>query len=600
LLYPFTNSPSFGGGRGEAPVNRKTMTDPEQPWWKETIIYQIYPRSFKDSDGDGVGDLRGIIEKLDYLLALGVETLWLCPTFRSPNADNGYDISDYRAIMEDFGTMEDFDELLAEMKKRGLRLLLDLVVNHTSDEHPWFVESRKGRDNPYRDYYIWQPGRPVDEYAAGMPETGAGLLPPTNWRSFFSGPAWEYDAASSEYYLHLFAVKQPDLNWENPLVREEVYNLMRFWLDKGVDGFRLDVVTYFSKDPNFHDHDYSGYHHLSKHYHSGPRIHDYLQEMNREVLAFYPGLLTVGEAPGVTAEEALLYAGRQRGELSMVFLFDHMRLDRELTNVHKRRAEGYSLAEFKHIFAHWDQVLGEQGWNTIYLGNHDFPRIVSRWGNDHQYRVPSAKLLATLLLTMRGTPCLYQGDEIGMTNGASTDPADYEDVSLRNALKELETMGGDMEAFMAEQPHVSRDNARFPMQWDDGPNAGFTTAEKPWLRVNGNYTTVNVRHEQETPDSILEYYRRMIALRKSQATLIYGTFQDLLPEDPHLFAYTRTLDHDIWLVTLNMSDHHVDFTVPKNAVLGEPEIANYPHHVNGPEHGLLKLRPWEARVYRVG
>jgi len=543
-------------------------------WWKEQVIYQIYPRSFNDSNGDGIGDLRGILEKLDYLKKLGVDILWLSPVYRSPNDDNGYDISDYYNIMEEFGTMDDFDELLAGVHARGMKLLMDLVVNHTSDEHQWFKESRKSKDNPFRDYYHWLPA--VDG------------KPPTNWRSFFAGSTWEYDEATEEYYLHLFTKKQPDLNWENPKVREEIYKLMRFWLDKGVDGFRMDVISVISKrfplaDAKSEDFNVI----ISDVYANGPRMHEFLQEMHREVMRKYD-VMTVGEGPGIDEKVVLDYVGKDRKELNMVFHFGHMFMDHgpggRFDVIEK------NFIDFKKVFTDWDKAIGNDGWINIFLDNHDFPRIVSRWGNDGIYREASAKLFAMLLLSMRGTPCLYQGTEIGMTNVAFDKIEDYRDVEIHNFYKQAKESGEDLDAFLKAVHINGRDNVRTPMHWDDRPQAGFTDGE-PWIKLNPNYSEINVAAALDDPNSIFYFYQKMLAFRKEHRILIYGTFQDLMPEHELLFCYARQDETDTYYVILNFSEKEVAFEWTESVEL---LIGNY-EVIIGKENWL---QPWEGRIVK--
>ncbi len=543
-------------------------------WWKESVIYQIYPRSFKDTNGDGVGDLRGIIQKLDYLKELGIDIIWLNPIYKSPNDDNGYDISDYCDIMDEFGTMADFDELLAEAHKRGIRILMDLVVNHTSDEHRWFRESRKSKDNPYRDYYFWKPE------------------PANNWPSFFSGSVWERDDLTGEYYLHLFSKKQPDLNWENPKVRQEVYQLMRFWLDKGIDGFRMDVIPMISKRLDFPNVTTGNFGEIiEKYYANGPRVHEFLQEMYREALADYD-VMTVGEGAGIPPEIANDYVGEDRKELSMIFHFGHMGIDHGPGG--RFDTKSWHLSEFKRIFKVWHDAVGERGWVNVFLDNHDFPRMVSRFANDGQYRVEAAKLLATLLLTMRGTPCIYYGSEIGMTNIHIDKWEDFDDVEIKNAYKAAVERGDDLDQLMAAANVNGRDNARTPMQWDDSPNAGFTTG-KPWLKVNPNHTEINVAKDQASPDSIFKFYQNMLRLRKANPTLIYGEYEDLMPESEYLYYYRRW-DHDNeFYIILNFSNseiHNIPLPKDKNLELVSSNLPTERDYID-------KLKPWEARVYRV-
>ncbi len=557
-------------------------------WWKESIVYQIYPRSFKDSNGDGVGDLRGIIEKLDYLKELGIDVVWLCPVYKSPNDDNGYDISDYRDIMDEFGTLDDWQELLDGMHQRGIKLIMDLVVNHTSDEHPWFVEARKSKDNPYRDYYIWRPGKDGRE--------------PNNWASHFSGSAWQFDEATGEYYLHLFTKKQPDLNWENPKVRAEVYDLMRWWLDKGIDGFRMDVINMISKVPGFPDapaRNADRYQFDNRYFVNGPRLLEFLQEMKQNVLSKYD-ILTVGETPSVTPQNAIDFTNEESGALSMVFQFQHMELDVD-TSVGASRltVKPWSLLELKRIMTRWQKELENKGWNSVYLANHDQPRPVSRFGNDKEYRNESAKMLATLTLTLQGTPYIYQGEEIGMTNVAFETIEDYRDVETLNMYREfVEERGADPKTLIKAINAKSRDNARTPLQWDDSENAGFTSGT-PWIKVNPNYKEINVKKALADPNSIFHYYKKLIALRKRNPVAVYGSYDLLLEEDDKIYAFTRTLDDDRLLVILNFSGESPAFTMPENISYSKADllIANY--DATSEDLRRFNLRPYEARVYRL-
>ena len=534
-------------------------------WWKEAVIYQIYPRSFMDSNGDGIGDLKGITQKLDYLKELGVDAVWLSPFYKSPNDDNGYDISDYRGIMEEFGTMEDFDEMQREMHKRGIRLIVDLVVNHSSDEHPWFVESRKSKDNPYRDYYIWREGRDGKE--------------PNNWGSCFSGSAWKYDAATDMYYLHLFAEKQPDLNWDNPKVRQEVFHMMDWWCKKGIDGFRMDVISMISKDPALPDGPVngSGYGDYGPYAVNGPHVHEYLQEMNREVLSKYD-LMTVGECSGVTIEEAKKYANQDGRELNMVFQFEHMDLDGGES--FKWNDRKINLVELKQVLTKWQTELAGTAWNSLFWDNHDQPRIVSRLGDDstREYREASAKMLALCLHMMQGTPYVYQGEELGMTNVPFETLEDFRDIESINAYHELTESGQvspeDMMRFLR---YKSRDNARTPMQWDDSENAGFTTGT-PWIMVNPNYKEINAKEQLARPDSVFHFYQKLIRLRKEREIIPYGEYELLLPEDPDLYVYTRALGEHKLLVICNFRKEEKAFTLPEgfDPRKGEILIGNYP------------------------
>ncbi|MRN53116.1 glycoside hydrolase family 13 protein [Paenibacillus monticola] len=554
-------------------------------FWKEAVVYQIYPRSYQDSNGDGIGDLRGIISRLDYLQKLGVDVVWLSPVYKSPNDDNGYDISDYEDIMDEFGTLRDWEELLAGMHERGIKLMMDLVINHSSDEHAWFLESRSSKDNPYRDYYIWRPGGPE------------GTLP-NNWSSIFSGPAWELDEATGEYYLHLFSRKQPDLNWENPELREALYKMITFWLDKGVDGLRMDVINMISKVdglPSAHSEglapgELAG---GGEYYMNGPRVHEYLHEMNQQVLSKY-NIMTVGETPGATVEDAIAYTDEDREELQMVFQFEHMDVDSGPGG--KWDVTPWSLTQLRDILHKWQIGLAEKGWNSLYLNNHDQPRMVSRFGNDGQYRVISAKMLATLLHTLKGTPYIYQGEEIGMTNVKFPLLEDYQDIETHNMYREKVTDGGADHATILNAIHIKgRDNARTPMQWDASTNAGFTNG-MPWLRLNPNYSDINVDQALADPDSIFYYYQKLIALRKQNPIMVYGEYELLLPEHEYIYAYTRTLEADKWLVLLNFSEtpQSVDLSFELSKI-AEIVIGNYGDQPVEP----ASLRPYEAIVYRL-
>ncbi len=550
----------------------------EKKWWKESVIYQIYPRSFNDSNGDGIGDLRGIIEKVDYLHDLGVDIIWLSPVFSSPNDDNGYDIADYRNIMTEFGTMNDLDELLKTLHDKGMKLLMDLVVNHTSDEHDWFEKSRASKDNPYRDYYFWKPGK----------DGG----PPNNWKSFFGGSAWELDEKTGEYYLHLFTKKQPDLNWENPKVKEEVFDVVKFWLDKGVDGFRMDVIPLISKRLEFADADFSNFNKaIEEVYSNGPRVHEFLQDLYTQVLSKYD-MMTVGEGPGITKEVANLYVGKDRGELSMIFHFGHMFMDHGDEGKFDTVKE-VTLTDFKKVFREWDEAIGEDGWINIFLDNHDFPRAVSRWGNDKKYRIPSAKLLANLILTMRGTPCIYQGSEIGMTNVAFDNIEDYRDVETHNFYKEWIEKGKSHDEFMKILHIQGRDNVRTPIQWDDTEHAGFTTGT-PWLKVNPNYNNINVKSALEKKNSIYYHYQKMLLYRKEHPTLIFGAFQEVGQDHQDLFSYYRYDENGLYFIIHNMSEKA--YEIPKMSDLKELQLDISNYKVK-PEDKLT-LKPWESRIYR--
>jgi oligo-1,6-glucosidase len=565
----------------------------DAPWWTRAVVYQIYPRSFQDSDGDGVGDLRGIISRLDHLSALGVDVVWLSPIYRSPQDDNGYDISDYQDVDPSFGTLADLDELIAGLHERGMKLLMDLVVNHTSDEHPWFLESRSGPDSPKRDWYWWRP--PRDGMAPGQP--GAE---PTNWHSFFSGSTWELDEASGEYYLHLFSRKQPDLNWENPEVRQAVYAMMRWWLDRGVDGFRMDVINLISKDTALPDGPVVAgvWGDGSAHYTDGPRVHEYLQEMHREVFEGRAhALLTVGETPGVTLDEARKYTDPARREVDMVFQFEHVGLDHGPGG--KFDPKPLRLTDLKATFGRWQAGLADAGWNSLYWDNHDQPRVVSRFGDDGEHRRESAKALATLLHLHRGTPYVYQGEELGMTNAHFTRFDQYQDIeSIRHVAQARTLASATDEQLLAGLAAMSRDNARTPVQWDDTPNAGFTTG-RPWLAVNPNHVEVNAAAERADPRSVFHHYRRLIALRHEDPVVALGDFTMLLPDDEQVYAFTRSLDGDALLVVVNVSgqERAVDLAGawPVTADGGWGDLVLGTHAAPGEP---AVLRPWEARVVR--
>ncbi len=551
----------------------------ERAWWKEAVVYQIYPRSFMDSNGDGIGDLNGITSRLDYLKELGVDVIWLSPIYQSPNDDNGYDISDYQAIMKEFGTMEDFDRMIAGIHERGMRLVMDLVVNHTSDEHPWFLESRKSKDNPYRDYYIWREGKD-------------GKVP-NNWGSYFSGSAWQHDDATDMYYLHLFSKKQPDLNWENPKVREEVFSMMNWWCgEKGIDGFRMDVISLISKRPGLPDGPKGpealyGYADCA----NGPRVHEFLKEMNQKVLSHYD-LMTVGEAAGVTIEEAKKYAGFNENELNMVFHFEHVGLDGGEHG--KWTDKRVPLSAFKKVMSDWQTELDGRAWNSLYLSNHDQPRSISRFGDDSpEYRVVCAKMLATCLHMMQGTPYVYQGEELGMTNMHFADISEVRDIDSINAYHEMSEAGliskEDMMRFICLK---GRDNARTPMQWDDSENAGFTTGT-PWIGVNPNYKDINAKAALADEDSVFHYYQKLIALRQEQPVLVYGHYALLEPDHESLYVYTRTLEEQKMLVICNFTKEEVSYEIPAEFGGKQVLISNYGR--DGAE-GTITLKPYEALV----
>ncbi len=573
---------------GQIPTLTGTTINGFRPaWWKEAVVYQVYPRSFKDSNGDGIGDLNGITQKLDYLQTLGVNVVWLSPHYDSPNADNGYDIRDYRKVMTEFGTMADFDRMLAEIKKRHMRLIIDLVVNHTSDEHRWFVQSASSKTNPFRDFYIWRDGKP-------NPAAPHGFDPPNNYPSFFSGSAWEWSEPTKQFYLHLFAVKQPDLNWENQRVRQEVYGLMRFWLDKGVDGFRMDVIPLISKQPGLPDLTPEQMPRRVELWANGPHRDEYLQEMNREVLGKYDEM-SVGEAIGISLEQTPLIVGEDRHELSEIFNFDAMRIGRG-PGFYETRT--WSLQDFKAIYTRHARVLGTANWDAVFLSNHDAPRVVSTFGDDSpQFREASAKLIETMILTLRGTPYIYQGDELGMTNYPFKKVSEFDDIEVKNAYKE-KVLGHQMteEDFVARTAKQGRDNSRTPMQWDDSNQAGFTTANHSWLAVNPNYTAINATDQMKNPNSIYNYTRQAIALHHSSRAFTYGDYKDLDPMNPQVFAYTRILGAEKFLVVLNWSKQPIAYTLPDGIKAGELVLGNLT--TLNTDGSTLNLAPYESRVYR--
>ncbi|ALS02618.1 glucohydrolase [Enterococcus silesiacus] len=503
-------------------------------WWQEAVVYQVYPRSFQDSSGDGVGDLAGIIQRLDYLKKLGISAIWLSPVYQSPNDDNGYDISDYEQIMAEFGTMADMEQLIDEAQQRGIKIIMDLVVNHTSDEHPWFIESRSSKDNPYRDFYVWR--------------TGLDGSCPNDLESTFLGSAWQLDEPTGEYYLHLFSQKQPDLNWENPNVRQAIYDMMNFWIDKGIGGFRMDVIDLVGKIP---DQKITG---------NGPKLHDYLQEMNAQTFGG-KDLLTVGETWGATPEIAKLYSDPKRNELSMVFQFEHVGLD-EQPGKSKWDLRPLQIRELKNVFSKWQTELGDQGWNSLFWNNHDLPRIVSRWGNDSTYRIQSAKMLAILLHMLKGTPYIYQGEEIGMTNRVIQDIAEMEDIESKQMYADRRQKGYSQTEIFASINAKGRDNARTPMQWDDTENAGFTTGI-PWLAVNENYHEINVAQALADKNSIFYTYQKLIELRKNHPLIIWGSFELVEDTTEEVFAYYRHYQGESWLIVCNFSDQEQGFSLDK-------------------------------------
>lgn len=553
----------------------------KRTWWKEAVAYQIYPRSFKDSNGDGIGDLQGIISKLDYVKDLGIDVIWICPIFKSPNDDNGYDISDYQDILDEFGTMKDFDELLFEVHQRGMKLILDLVINHTSDEHPWFIESRSSLDNPKRDYYIWADPKDGKE--------------PNNWESIFGGSAWKYDPHTAQYFMHIFSTKQPDLNWENPNVRRDLYAMVNWWLDKGIDGFRVDAISHIKKVPGFPDlpnpkklpYVPSLEGHMNR-----EGIHVFLEELNRETFSKYD-IMTVGEANGVKVKDADQWVGEEKGKFNMIFQFEH------LTLWNKSVSGGLDLFALKKTLTRWQKGLEGIGWNALFLENHDQPRSVSTWGNDEAYWDKSAKALATMYFLMQGTPFIYQGQEIGMTNVQFDSIEDYNDVAIKN-LYRIETENGKSHnEIMQVIWKNGRDNSRTPMQWSAEEQAGFTSG-KPWLKVNPNYKEINVEKEIRDPDSIYHYYKKLIRLRKENPVAVYGAYDLILPRHKHIYAYTRTLGKETLMIITNLFAEETTFNLPEGIKYTTKDLllANYPAE---PEDSIRKLplRPYESKVYRL-
>ncbi|HFI0641481.1 TPA: alpha-glucosidase [Streptococcus suis] len=536
-------------------------------WWQETVVYQIYPRSFRDSNGDGIGDIVGIIDKLDYLSTLGIGAIWLSPVYKSPNDDNGYDISDYCDIMEEFGTMEDMERLIAEADKRDIKIVMDLVLNHTSDEHEWFIQAKKGKDNPYRDYYIW-----------ADPAADGGV--PNGLRSTFSGPAWTLDEESGQYYLHQFSRKQPDLNWENPKVRQEIYDMINFWIKKGVGGFRLDVIDLIGKEP------------LEMITNNGPKLHDYLQEMNRETYG-NSDLLTVGETWGATPEIAMLYSDPERNELSMVFQFEHVSLDQQ-PGKDKWDLKELDIRELKEVMTKWQTSLGDKGWNSLFWNNHDLPRIVSRWGNDGEYREKSAKAFAILLHMMKGTPYIYQGEEIALTNTPITDIQQADDIESINLYNERLGQGYPSEDILTSINAKGRDNARRPIPWDSSSNGGFTGGT-PWLALNPHFEEINVADALTRESSIFYTYQRLIQLRKANPIIVWGDFH-LLDTAETVFAYTRSYQNQQWLIVVNLSDQEQTFQLEQD--YDEVVISNL-EHVPGNLREGVSLSAWDSFVVKL-
>jgi oligo-1,6-glucosidase len=552
-------------------------------WWKEAVFYQIYPRSFKDTNGDGIGDIRGIIDKLDYLKSLGIDAIWINPHYDSPNTDNGYDIRDYKKIMKEYGTMADFDSLISEMKKRNMRLMIDVVINHTSDQHPWFIQSKSDKNNPYRDYYFWRDGKDNQ--------------PPNNYPSFFGGSAWQKDAKSGQYYLHYFARQQPDLNWDNPKVRADVYAMLRFWLDKGVSGMRFDTVATYSKIPGFPNLTPDQLKNFSEQYTMGPNIHRYLQEMNSKVLSRYD-VVTAGEIFGVPLNRSSQFFDRRRNELDMSFMFDLIRLDRDSSE--RWRHKPWTLSQFRQIIDKMDANAGEYGWNTFFLDNHDNPRAVSHFGDDSpQWREPSAKALATIILTQRATPFIFQGSELGMTNYPFKNLNEFDDIEVKGFWEDyVQTGKVTAEEFIENVRQTSRDNSRTPFQWNDRENAGFTSG-KPWFRINPNYLKINAEYEVDRNDSVLNYYKKMIKLRHKIPALVYGAYKDLNPQDSNVYAYTRTLGNERYLVVVNFKERPVQYVIPSSDSIKNIVIETNQKRATRKGYSILTLEPWQAGVYEL-
>ena len=552
----------------------------ERVWWKEAVGYQIYPRSFKDSNNDGIGDIIGIISKLDYLKELGIDVIWVCPMYKSPNDDNGYDISDYQDIMDDFGNMEDFDLLLDEVHKRGMKLIIDLVINHTSDEHPWFMESKLSKDSKKRDWYIWRDGKDGVE--------------PNNWESIFKGSAWQYDENTEQYFLHLFSKRQPDLNWDNEEVRQEIYKMINWWLDKGIDGFRVDAISHIKKEPGLIDmenpHNLNYVSSFEKHM-NVDGIHEYLEELNKNTFSKYD-IMTVGEANGVDASESEMWVGEKNGKFNMIFQFEHLNLWGEVGE------NKFNVKEYKNVLTKWQNALEGKGWNALFIENHDIPRVVSSWGNDNEYLQASAKAFALMYFMQKGTPFIYQGQEIGMTNVRFDSIEKYNDVKSINIYEEKINEGVSVHEALKAVSSISRDNARTPMQWDASDYAGFSE-NTPWIDVNENYKTINVEKQLANKDSVLNFYKDLIKIRKENLSLVYGKYDMILDEDENIYAYTRTLNNDKYVVIVNLSDEKALYKYDDlNLNYENLMLANYKIR----EHGILNelvLKPYEARLYKV-
>ena len=552
----------------------------KQVWWKEAVAYQIYPRSFMDYNNDGIGDLKGITSKLNYLKELGIDVIWICPMYKSPNDDNGYDISDYQDIMSDFGTMDDFNELLNEVHKRDMKLIIDLVLNHTSDEHKWFIESRSSKDNPKRDWYIWRKGKDGVE--------------PNNWESIFKGSAWEYDKKTDEYFLHLFSKRQPDLNWENKEVRNELYKMINWWLDKGIDGFRIDAISHIKKEKNLPDMpnpNNDRYVSCFEKHMNVDGIHEFLEELNENTFSKY-NIMTVAEANGVNAEHAEEWVGDENGKFNMVFQFEHLDLWNNEDN------QSFNVKECKEILSRWQYELHNKGWNALFIENHDIPRAVSTWGNDKSYWRESATALGLMYFMQQGTPFIYQGQEIGMTNVKYQNINDYDDIKSINIYKEMIEKGIEKDKAIRHLWAVSRDNARTPMQWNNEEYAGFSKS-KPWIKVNQNYKEINIENQLNDKKSILNFYKKMIKIRKENKGLIYGKYKLILENDENIYSYIREIDNEKFIVITNLTDKYTQFIYDDEILKYENLlISNYDisYHT---DINKINLNPYEARLYRL-
>jgi len=574
---------SFGDSQSLPHENTFEHSEVIPKWWKESVFYQIYPRSFKDTNGDGIGDINGIIEKLDYLKSLGIDAIWINPHYDSPNKDNGYDIRDYKKIMTEYGTMNDFDSLVNESKKRNMKLMIDVVINHTSDQNEWFIKSKSSKDNPYRDYYFWRD-----------PKEGAE---PNNYPSFFGGSAWQKDESTNQYYLHYFAKQQPDLNWDNPKVRQEIYTMLRFWLDKGVSGLRFDTVATYSKNTNFPDLTQQELKNFAEEYTKGPNLHRYINEMNKEVLSQYD-IATAGEIFGAPLDKLIKFIDRRRNELNMAFTFDLIRLDRDTDE--RWRRKDWTLSQFRQVIDRVDHTAGEYGWNAFFLDNHDNPRAVSHFGDDRpQWREKSAKALATLTLTQRATPFIFQGSELGMTNYPFKTIGDFNDIEVKGFWDDYVKKGKvQANEFLYNVRLTSRDNSRTPFQWDDSKNAGFTIG-KPWFNINSNYKEINAKSQIEDPNSVLNYYRKLIKIRHQFPVLTYGQYNDLDQENESVYAYTRTLGSERFLIVINFKEQTIEYDLPGILSIEKVIIESNNKNTVQKNDTKINLQPWQSGIYKL-